>query len=237
MKEEANQFPITDPDMTRFCITLNQGVKFVIKSLQRMQGGEVFIPKLPSFKITDLAKAIERLKLSVAMSVQDNDTTTVSDYALPISHYLESWGDVSMIAGRFGLMQPTIQTLFNTSQLQDILLKWSGNNIPYYDYLRDYWTNNILKGQSWNQALHDGFFNRKETPSVTKTTIDLNAAADTAAEDGMKAALEPIKATIESSRRTAAPTQKRLEFAAAAVDDFKAKLDGLDTTGAFSLLD
>ena len=127
---------------------------------------------------SDLAIAMEKLKLSVAMSVQDNDTTTVSDYALPISHYLESWGDVSMIAGRFGLMQPTIQTLFNTSQLQDILLKWSGNNISYYDYLRDYWTNNILKGQSWNQALHDGFFHRGEVPPVTKTTIDLSAAAN-----------------------------------------------------------
>ena len=72
---------------------------------------------------SDLAEAMEKLKLSVAMSEQDNVSATVTEYALPISHYLESWGDVSMTAGRFGLMQPTIQPLFNTSQLQDILIK------------------------------------------------------------------------------------------------------------------
>lgn len=50
--------PITDPRMTRFWITLEQGVNFVIASLGRMHGGEIFVPKLPSMRITDLAKAI-----------------------------------------------------------------------------------------------------------------------------------------------------------------------------------
>ena len=44
--------------MTRFFITLDQGVDFVIQSFKRMQGGEIFIPKIPSFYITDLGKAI-----------------------------------------------------------------------------------------------------------------------------------------------------------------------------------
>jgi len=50
--------PITDPRMTRFWITLEQGVDFVLKCLVAMEGGEIFIPKLPSIRITDLAKAI-----------------------------------------------------------------------------------------------------------------------------------------------------------------------------------
>jgi len=50
--------PITDPRMTRFWITLDQGVEFVMASLQRMHGGELFVPKIPSTKVTDLAKAI-----------------------------------------------------------------------------------------------------------------------------------------------------------------------------------
>ena len=50
--------PITDKEMTRFNITLNQGVNFVILSLNKMWGGEVFIPKIPSYNILDLAKAI-----------------------------------------------------------------------------------------------------------------------------------------------------------------------------------
>lgn len=50
--------PITDERMTRFWITLDQGVQFVLDSLQRMKGGEIFVPKIPSMRITDLAKAI-----------------------------------------------------------------------------------------------------------------------------------------------------------------------------------
>jgi UDP-N-acetylglucosamine 4,6-dehydratase/5-epimerase len=50
--------PITDPRMTRFWITLPQGVDFVTSSIERMQGGEIFIPKLPSMNIMDLATAI-----------------------------------------------------------------------------------------------------------------------------------------------------------------------------------
>jgi UDP-N-acetylglucosamine 4,6-dehydratase len=47
--------PITDEKMTRFLITLEQGVQFVLKNFERMQGGEIFVPKIPSIKITDLA--------------------------------------------------------------------------------------------------------------------------------------------------------------------------------------
>ena len=52
------ELPITDFEMTRFWITLEQGVRLVIKALGESKGGETFIAKIPSFKITDLAKAI-----------------------------------------------------------------------------------------------------------------------------------------------------------------------------------
>ena len=57
-KKETGVLPITHPEMTRFWITLEQGVRFVIKNFERMSGGEVFIPKIPSMNIMDLAKAI-----------------------------------------------------------------------------------------------------------------------------------------------------------------------------------
>ena len=50
--------PITDKNMTRFNITLNEGINFVIFCLKNMWGGEIFVPKIPSYKITELAKAI-----------------------------------------------------------------------------------------------------------------------------------------------------------------------------------
>jgi UDP-N-acetylglucosamine 4,6-dehydratase len=50
--------PITDERMTRFWITLGQGVDFVLASLRRVRGGEIFVPKLPSMNIVDLARAV-----------------------------------------------------------------------------------------------------------------------------------------------------------------------------------
>lgn len=57
-KKETGVLPITDSRMTRFWITLEQGAKFVLKCLEGMVGGEIFIPKIPSMNIMDLAKAI-----------------------------------------------------------------------------------------------------------------------------------------------------------------------------------
>jgi UDP-N-acetylglucosamine 4,6-dehydratase len=59
-KERAKTgvLPITDPHMSRFWITLDQGVHFVLRVLELAKGGEIFVPKIPSMKITDLAKAI-----------------------------------------------------------------------------------------------------------------------------------------------------------------------------------
>ncbi len=54
----ATKLPITDIKMTRFFITLDDGVNFVLKNFQRMQGGEIFIPKIPSMKIIDLANTM-----------------------------------------------------------------------------------------------------------------------------------------------------------------------------------
>jgi UDP-N-acetylglucosamine 4,6-dehydratase len=57
-KRKTGVLPITDPRMTRFWITLQQGVDFVIDCLTRMHGGELFVPKIPSMNIMDLAQAI-----------------------------------------------------------------------------------------------------------------------------------------------------------------------------------
>ncbi len=56
--EGARELPVTDTRMTRFWITLQQGVDFVLKNLGRMQGGEIFVPKIPSVRIVDLVKAM-----------------------------------------------------------------------------------------------------------------------------------------------------------------------------------
>ena len=56
--KEKGKLPITDVRMTRFWIKLEQGVQFVLNSLERMRGGEIFVPKIPSMRLVELAKAI-----------------------------------------------------------------------------------------------------------------------------------------------------------------------------------
>jgi UDP-N-acetylglucosamine 4,6-dehydratase len=58
INEGSDHLPITHVEMTRFWITLQQGVDFVLKNFERMLGGEIFVPKIPSIKITDLASAM-----------------------------------------------------------------------------------------------------------------------------------------------------------------------------------
>jgi len=58
IKNKSKFLPITHKEMTRFWITLEEGVNFVTKSFDKMQGGEIFVPKIPSVKIVDLAKAM-----------------------------------------------------------------------------------------------------------------------------------------------------------------------------------
>ncbi|MDD3465851.1 MAG: UDP-N-acetylglucosamine 4,6-dehydratase (inverting) [Campylobacterales bacterium] len=58
VNDGVKEIPITDARMTRFWITLEEGVEFVIKSFERMQGGEIFVPKIPSMRVVDLALAI-----------------------------------------------------------------------------------------------------------------------------------------------------------------------------------
>ena len=57
-QQKTGRLSITDPRMTRFWITLEQGVKFVLSCLDHMDGGEIFVPKIPSMKLIDLARVI-----------------------------------------------------------------------------------------------------------------------------------------------------------------------------------
>jgi UDP-N-acetylglucosamine 4,6-dehydratase len=58
LNEGVTKLPVTHGEMTRFWITLDNGVEFVVKNFQRMQGGEIFVPKIPSIRILDLVESI-----------------------------------------------------------------------------------------------------------------------------------------------------------------------------------
>ncbi|MGK0327353.1 TAT-variant-translocated molybdopterin oxidoreductase [Polaribacter sp.] len=114
----------------------------------------------------DFSEGLKKVALKVALSTENNETVDVMDYALPTPHFLESWGDTQFDQVTYGLIQPTIQPLFNTRQVQDILLSLSGSSVSYYDYLKVFASENVLNGASWNKALHNGFFKREAVEEV-----------------------------------------------------------------------
>ncbi|MBS3992106.1 MAG: TAT-variant-translocated molybdopterin oxidoreductase [Bacteroidetes bacterium] len=126
---------------------------------------------------TNFTEALKKVTLTVAFSMNENETATVTQYALATPHYLESWGDVSAKNGNYNLIQPTINPLFNTNQFQDCLLRWTGSGETYYDYLKKYWEKNILTNASWNQTLHDGFYISSPKQQTSIKSVDLNSVA------------------------------------------------------------
>jgi molybdopterin-containing oxidoreductase family iron-sulfur binding subunit len=124
----------------------------------------------------EFVSGLSKVKLSVAFSMQDNETANAVQYALATPHYLESWGDVVMKKGQFSLTQPTINPLFNTRQFQDALLRWTGSNMSFYDFIKENWTTNVLNGTSWNQTLHDGFYVAEIEEEVTPLEVDIDAS-------------------------------------------------------------
>ncbi len=122
-------------------------------------------------------EGLKKVKLSVAFSMHNNETVNAVQYALATPHYLESWGDVVIKKGQYSLMQPTINPLFNTRQFQDVLLTWTGNTTSYYNFLKEYWKEEVLGNTSWNKALHDGYVSVNSEFEVTPLIVDFDAAA------------------------------------------------------------
>jgi molybdopterin-containing oxidoreductase family iron-sulfur binding subunit len=124
------------------------------------------------------AEALKNVPLSVDFALTLDQTASAAQHVVAAPHYLESWGDVEIKEGNYSLIQPTINNLFNSRQLQDCLLKWMGSEETYYDYIKNYWQTNLLWGKSWNKTLHDGtLVNLVEAEEAINNEIDLSAAS------------------------------------------------------------
>ena len=121
---------------------------------------------------SDFAEGLKKTELSIAFSMKEDETSSETQYIAAAPHYLESWGDVEIKKGHYALTQPTIRPLFNTRQFQEALLKWTGNDVSYHDYIKEAWGTTILGGSSFNQALHDGVY----VGSINAETLDTTSS-------------------------------------------------------------
>ncbi len=150
-------------------------LKFVEAAKNGSIGGAIFYGVNPVYdfpKGKELGEALKNISLSVSLSDKIDETSALCNYILPSNHFLESWGDAEPRKGSFSLMQPTITNIFKTRQAEESLLSWTGNKSSYYDYLRSYWRNNILKGDDfekmWVETLHDGVYENSAVVAVAK---------------------------------------------------------------------
>jgi nucleoside-diphosphate-sugar epimerase len=100
-EQKLGYFSITDPNMTRFNITLNQSINFVLNCLKDQCGGEIFVPKLPSYRLIDLCKAInekckikligirpgEKIHEELISSLESRNTIEFKDYYIILPNY------------------------------------------------------------------------------------------------------------------------------------------------------
>jgi len=112
---------------------------------------------------TAFATAMKKVKTTVSFATKMDDTAAACLYICPSNHALESWSDAVPVTGHYSLGQPTISPLFDTRQTEASLLKWSGNETSYHDYIKAYCEAHIFPQSGavmftdfWNKTLHDG---------------------------------------------------------------------------------
>lgn len=108
IKNNVRELPITHQDMTRFMITLDEGVNFVLKNFERMQGGEIFVPKIPSMYMTELARAMAPQLPQKIVGIRPGEKLHEIMCPADDSHLTLEFDDHYVI-------QPTITFAFQTS--------------------------------------------------------------------------------------------------------------------------
>ena len=148
----------------------------------------------PVFTLGDrFKKALGKVKTTVSFATKMDDTASVCNYVCPDNHWLESWNDANPVDGHYSLGQPTISPLFDTRQAQESILKWSGNNTSYYDFIKAQWEQNIFPQSGalmfldfWNKALHDGVVEVAQAPTTDGVPLafsgDVSAAGNAVAK-------------------------------------------------------
>lgn len=119
----------------------------------------------------EFKSAFASVPLKISLSSTLNETAEVSDYILPASHLLESWDDLAPAKGSYGVIQPVIRPLFETRQMQDSLLKWSGSESAYKEFLKEFARQYVYPRQEyqsgfnafWNDCLQQGFVSTRDT--------------------------------------------------------------------------
>ncbi|MGE4513378.1 MAG: 4Fe-4S dicluster domain-containing protein, partial [Chryseobacterium sp.] len=136
----------------------------------------------------DFKKSLAKVPYVIAVADKKNEMYKAAKAVIPVANWLESWGDIEPQTGVYSLMQPTIQKIYKSRQIEESLLVWKNgkNNAAnnYYDYLKAN-ASSILGGTSFNKALYNGF--NTSTNATTLSYAGGNAAQAVAELGNFKA--------------------------------------------------
>jgi molybdopterin-containing oxidoreductase family iron-sulfur binding subunit len=136
----------------------------------------------------DFKKSLEKVPYVIAVADKKNEMYKAAKAVIPVANWLESWGDIEPQTGVYSLMQPTIQKIYKSRQIEESLLVWKNgkNNAAnnYYDYLKAS-ASSILGGTSFNKALYNGI--NVSSNATTLSYAGGNAAQAVAEVSGFKA--------------------------------------------------
>lgn len=136
------------------------------------------------YKGEDFKKSLARVPYVIAIADKKNEMYKAAKAVIPVANWLESWGDIEPQTGAYSLMQPTIQKIYKSRQIEESLLVWKNgkNNAAnnYYDYLKAN-ASSILGSTSFNKALYNGF---NASPNATTLSYAGGNAAQAIAELG-----------------------------------------------------
>lgn len=150
-------------------------------------------PAYNYYNAAEFIKGIQKVKLSVSLSDRADETSALCKYIIPSHHYLESWGDAEGRTGFFSLLQPTIAPLFKTRYFQTSLLKWSGSDLDYETYFKEYWLKQLGDQSTLDKALQDGVV---EPASLSFASAPYNGAGLSDAASAVGAAPKGGKAEL-----------------------------------------
>ncbi len=172
-----------------------------VKALNAGQvAGVIFINCNPVYDHplgAQIQAGLGKVKLSIATSDRSDETSSLVKYQAPDHHFLEAWNDFEVVSGNYSLSQPTIKNIFDTRQVQQSMLSWSGDSQNYYDFILKYWEENIYPLSSgfsdftkfWDQSLHDGVFETSIEPETPQASIDLSSISISAKSEGLELVL------------------------------------------------
>jgi len=143
-QRKLGRITVTDPRMTRFWLTLEQGVKFVVGCMERMHGGEIFVPKIPSMKLVEMAETIapecdieyvgirpgEKLHEVLVSEDEARNTVELSDmYVIQPAHSWwkkENWNCARPLPDGFRYGSDSNQHWMTSDELQELIALGNG---------------------------------------------------------------------------------------------------------------